>query len=289
MNLQYIETFLTVARFGSINKASAALFLSQSTLTHRLHQLEEELGTALFVRTGSGVTLTIDGKRFLPIASALIEQLRIFAQGTERAKSLSIVAGKAFASYELPRLLGAYRKLHPDFTCYVRSTLFDESVHALLSGAADLAFVGSEIYHPQVQQRNLPDDRIVLITAPTHPWSVAFPGFSAWGNQEVIAFGDSSAPFRQRVDHFFAQNGILPNIIMELDSISAVKRMVIQGLGVAMLPERTVREETAKGELCQRDIAKGNLTRPTLIAYGRHKEADADCMRFLDWVLDAYE
>ncbi|MCG6197988.1 LysR family transcriptional regulator, partial [Anoxybacillus sp. LAT_38] len=75
-----------------------------------------------------------------------------------------------------------------------------ESISALLTGAADIAFLGHEVYHPHIHQEFLPSDRILLVTAPQHPWADGFPGFAHWRAEPVIAFGDHTAPFRQRVD-----------------------------------------------------------------------------------------
>lgn len=288
MDIESLEVFLMIARFGSINKAANALFLAQSTVTHRLKQMEKYVGAPLFVRTASGVNLTAEGRRLLPIATSVVEQMRAFTQRKEDRQALTIVAGKAFASYELPRLLGNYRKAHPSFTCYVRSTLFEESITSLLTGTADIAFLGSEVYHPQLHQVFLPCDRILLVISPAHPWADRYEGFAQWGMQEVISFGDPTAPFRQRVDRYLAENGVFPNVIMELDSFSAVKQMVIQNLGVTMLPERTIQEEVETGKLVAIDIASGNLTRPTLIAFPHHKKENPQFLQFVDWMVQAY-
>ncbi|ASS76184.1 LysR family transcriptional regulator [Tumebacillus algifaecis] len=289
MNLDNLEMFLMIARFSSINKTAETLFLAQSTVTHRLKQVEKQLGVTLFIRTASGVSLTPEGRSFVPVATGIVEQIRAFTQDTGTRKLLTIAAGKAFASYELPRLLGKYRNKHPDLRCYVKSTLFEESITALLTGTADLALLGSEVYHPQLLQLDLPSDRIVLIVAPEHRWARGFGGFADWGAQEMIMFGDASAPFRQRVDRFLLERGVFPNVIMELDSFSAVKQMVIQNLGVALLPERVIREELATGQLIAHDIAEGTLIRPTLIAYPKHKAKDRDFQQFLNWIVENYE
>ncbi|USG63627.1 LysR family transcriptional regulator [Brevibacillus ruminantium] len=288
MDLQSMEIFLTIARHGSLNRAATALFLAQSTVTHRLKQLERQVGTSLFIRTSTGVSLTAEGRRLLPVAASIVEQLRSFSSQRDERQALTIVAGKAFIAYELPRLLGEYRKQHPYFTCYVRSTLYEESISSLLTGTADIAFLGHEVYHPHIHQEFLPSDRIMLVTSPDHPWTAAFPGFRKWGSEPVIAFGNHTAPYRQRVDHFLAQRGVFPNVIMELDSFSAVIKMVEQRLGVTMLPERTVREEVLTGRLAALDIAQGEFTRPTLIAYLHGKKEDEAFMPFVHWMKQYY-
>lgn len=288
MDQESLEVFLTIARHGSINRAAQALFLAQSTVTHRLKQLERQIGTPLFVRTASGVSLTGEGRRLLPIAANIVEQMRSFMQHEEQRQSLTIVAGKAFVAYELPRLIGQYRQAHPHFTCYVRSTLYEESLNALLTGTADIAFLGSEMYHPHIHQEFLPSDRILLVTSPSHPWAKGFPGFHAWGTEEMILFGNHTAPYRQRIDRFLAQHGVFPNAIMELDSFGAVVKMVLQGLGITMLPERIIQEELAEGRLVAQDIAEGALLRPTLMAYLQPKKEDDAFQQFVQWMKEAY-
>ncbi|WP_411504198.1 LysR family transcriptional regulator [Brevibacillus centrosporus] len=288
MDKESLEIFLTIARHGSINRAAQALFLAQSTVTHRLKQLERQISTALFVRTASGVSLTAEGRRLLPIAASIVEQMRAFTEQKEQRQSMTIVAGKAFVAYELPRLIGQYRAANPQFTCYVRSTLYEESLNALLTGTADIAFLGSEMYHPHIYQEFLPSDRILLVTSPTHPWAKGFPGFPEWGTEEMILFGNHTAPYRQRIDRFLAQHGVFPNAIMELDSFSAVKKMVEQSLGITMLPERTIQEELCSGSLAAHDIAEGELVRPTLIAYLHPKKEDEAFQQFVQWMKDNY-
>ncbi|HEY3366033.1 MAG TPA: LysR family transcriptional regulator [Symbiobacteriaceae bacterium] len=286
--MESLETFLAVARTRSINKAADALFLAQSTVTHRLQRLEKELGVALFVRRPDGVELTPDGRRLMPVATSVVEQLRAFAGQSGQARAITLLSGRAFISYDLPVILGAYRRCHPEFTCYVKSALHEEAVNALLNGVADLAFLGSEVYHPQLCAVSLPSDRILLITAPEHLWAAGFPGFDRWGGQEVIAFGNGAVPFRRRVDKFLAEHGVFPNISMELDSTRAVQRMVMQNLGVAMLPWRTVRDEAAAGRLAVLDIAGGQFTRPTLLVYPRHRAADQQLQDLVRWIADHY-
>ena len=288
MDQHTLEVFLAIARNGSINRAAKELYLAQSTVTSRLKQLEKQVGTPLFVRTSTGVDLTGEGRRLLPVAANIVEQLRMFTHRQTQRNSLTIVAGKSFVVYELPRLIGQYRQQHPDFTCYVRSTLYEESLAALLNGSADLAVLGHEIYHPQVRQEFLPSDRILLVTPPSHPWAKHFPGMHAWGQEEMIVFGNHTAPFRQRVERFLSQNGILPNVIMELDSFSAVKKMVEQHLGVSMLPERIIREEVRDGRLAAHDIAAGSLTRPALLAYLQQKKEDEALQQFVQWIKETY-
>lgn len=288
MKLDHLESFLAVVRHGSLRGAAEALFVAQSTLTRRVRQLEADVGSELFARHSGGVVLTDAGVRFVPTAEAVVGRLRAFSRSLRDFPPLTIVAGKAFASYELPRLIAGFRAVRPTLRCYVRSALFPESREALLSGAADLAFLGHEVFHPAMEHISLGDDRIFLISSPVHPWARRFPGWADWGDQEVIAFGDPEAPFRVRVEQYLARRGVQANTVMELDSIHAVKRMVMRDLGVAFLPERTIREEIAAGRLAAHDASEGELTRPTWLAFLRERSGEPGIEGFTAWVRRHY-
>jgi DNA-binding transcriptional LysR family regulator len=68
IQLVQVEGFLEVARRGSVSRAAEALFITQPTLTARLHGLEKELGTPLFLRTPHGMRLTDAGRAWIPFA-----------------------------------------------------------------------------------------------------------------------------------------------------------------------------------------------------------------------------
>jgi len=285
MKLESLDSFLAVTRHGSLHQAATALFVSQSTLTHRMQVLEEDLGVLLFVRHAGGVALTEEGRRFVPVATAIVDQLQGFRRSQRQAPRLTLIAGKAFASYELPDLISGFRKLRPELRCHVRSALFPESVNALLAGTADLAVIGYEAHHPDLVSTTLASDRIVLCMHPHHRFARHFD-WRDWGHEDVVAFGDVGAPFRIRVDNYLADRGVRPHIVMELDSIHAVKRMVMHNLGVAFLPERTLSDEAAAGWLAIRDVAAGALTRPSYVAYRRSRQGEPLMLEFIEWIAD---
>ena len=76
MTFQQLQYVLEVARCGSINKAAQGLFVSQSSISKLLKDLEEELGVTLFCRTNRGITVTDQGKEFIGYARILVEQKR---------------------------------------------------------------------------------------------------------------------------------------------------------------------------------------------------------------------
>ncbi len=85
-----IKTFLEIVKYSSISKAAEKLFLTQSTVSHRLSVLEEELGVRLIIRRQGhrSIELTNDGEAFLPLAyeyEALWERIEIFCRSGSKA------------------------------------------------------------------------------------------------------------------------------------------------------------------------------------------------------------
>lgn len=72
MQIEALETFIRIAEVGNFNRASELLFVTQSTVSARIHNLEESLGQKLFIRSRTAVSLTQAGKVFLPYARAVV-------------------------------------------------------------------------------------------------------------------------------------------------------------------------------------------------------------------------
>ena len=72
MTLRQIRHFIAVAETGSISAAAQAVFISQSTLTLAIQQLEEEIGVSLFNRHAKGMSLTHQGHQFLRQAHLIL-------------------------------------------------------------------------------------------------------------------------------------------------------------------------------------------------------------------------
>lgn len=94
MTLQQLIYAVTIAENASMNKAAQALFLSQSSLSASIQNLEAELGLALFRRTNRGVSVTPEGEEFLIHARQIVGQYRLaeekFIQKRETKKSFGV-------------------------------------------------------------------------------------------------------------------------------------------------------------------------------------------------------
>src|SRR5690348_13966119 len=121
-----VEGFLEVARLGSVSRAAEALYVTQPTLTARLHALESDVGARLFVRARQGMRLTEAGRAFLPYAERAVRALRdgrvaIQEVGSGSAGQLLLAAAPAVSTYVLPEVLEQFVKIHPRVEIAVRT------------------------------------------------------------------------------------------------------------------------------------------------------------------------
>ena len=106
MTLHQLEYAIKVAEVGSINQAASQLFVSQSTLSTSIKNLEHELGQTIFLRTNKGVELTPFGKTFIAYVAPIRSQLSLldnflFQRGNDSDQSLSISSTGYIFLYQL--------------------------------------------------------------------------------------------------------------------------------------------------------------------------------------------
>src|SRR5215208_3560981 len=117
MQIEFLETFVEVARYGNVTRAAESLYLSQPSVSGRLQALEAELDEQLLVRIPRGVRLTDAGREFLPYAARAVRAYRdgrgaLSELREVRAGRLVLGAAPAVSTYFLPPLLKRYVSLH---------------------------------------------------------------------------------------------------------------------------------------------------------------------------------
>lgn len=147
MELRHLRYFVAVAEEGGFARAARRLRVAQPALSKQIHDLETELGVALFERLPRGARLTRAGDAFLAEArNTLGGVVRAItsarAAAEDRASTLHFAHGElaAYGSV-IERLLAAWREAHSDLQVRVSSLLDGESHTALLERRIDVAAV----------------------------------------------------------------------------------------------------------------------------------------------------
>ncbi|MDA8353292.1 MAG: LysR family transcriptional regulator [Firmicutes bacterium] len=290
MNLTQILTFLEVAKQNSFRKASETLLLTQPAVSAQIRALEEELGAPLFLR--QRVRLSSAGKAFLPYArqvAALLEEGKQAVQETENLQrgSFTIGAHSGAAITILPRLLTYFRDVRPSLQVTVHTLPGDQVIQGVLEGRLDAGICYQ--LHPTdlLEYQVLFYDNLTLVAPPDHP-AAQEPYFQLERLKETPLISlVPEAIVRKLIDQVLRENNIQPEFSIELSSLEEVKRMVREGLGLALIPQLCIDPKT-DGNLRQLRVPGLKSQIPGVLVYPKERHHSSALRRLLDDIRGIY-
>ena len=283
ISLKQLEVFVAVAEYNSFTKAAEALYLSQSTVSSHIKNLEASLNTVLFCRAAhKKMELSDDGRRIYSIVKEILERceaLQDCLDRTDKSPLLTVAASTVPAQYLLPKLLAGFSQKIPD--CHFLLKRGDSlRVHEMLSaGEAQVGFVGLKMDERKFAYFPILRDRLVLITANTDEFR-GLPGTCGEQlllSQNVIAREEESGTW-QMTTAWLCQKNILPDslrIVARMETPEAIRRSVAQGMGVSVMSSMAVEEDVAAGKLLQFDLGEENLWRQIYVVCPRHTKGQS--------------
>ena len=252
--LQQLRILKAVMTEKSFTSAAKVLFLSQSYISKQIKALEETLGVNLLRRNSRIVSLTENGQIFLQYSERILtlceESYRalIDLKNGERG-NLSIGASQTIGTYLMPRLLALFAQNYPQIDLKVQVNSTRLIAKLVINRQIDLAIVGGEV--PKELKQNLTIDHFVedelnLIISNLNP----FAKHQNIRKEDLYHLNfitlHSNSTIRKFVDNVLKQNNIETNqfnIIMQLNSIEAIKTAVSLGLGVSFVSSSAIEKE----------------------------------------------
>ncbi len=154
MTYEQIETFLTAVTYGSISAAAKYLYVSQSTISSRIQQLEGELGVQLLIRQKGhrSIELTNYGHTFIPIASqwASLWKDTQNIKNMDNIQTLTVASVDAVNNYTFVSFFSKYFRESPGIRLNIRTHHSNEIYSLVENRVADMGFVFSRINYPDV-------------------------------------------------------------------------------------------------------------------------------------------
>ncbi len=293
MDFGQIEAFVQVAAHRSFSRAAEQLQLTQPSITARIQSLERELSEELFERGGRGVRLTDAGLAFLPYAERILQTLQEARDAVDEVRnvqlgSLRLGSALTISTYVLPKILHTFRERYSGLEVVIRTGRSEQVLSMLLSDEVQVGLVRS-LTHPDVETVHLYDDEIVLVAYPSHNFAEERRATVEEAASQPIILFDRGSSYYGLIHNFFRQAGVVPNVSMELDSLEATKRMVEEGLGIALLPLVTIQRELEAGELVRVDLVDAApIKRPISLIYRRHRKRPRTVQAFIDTLAEIY-
>lgn len=282
--LQQLRILKAVATEKSFTRAAEVLFLSQPYLSKQIKILEEKLEVSLFYRSSKTISLTENGEIFLQYAERILalceESCRalIDLKNGERG-NLTVGASQTIGTYLMPRLLALFAQNYPQINLKVQVNSTRLIAKQIVNRQIDLAVVGGDI--PQQLKQHLKieyfvEDELNLIVSNSHPFA----------KKKKIKKKDlyhlnfitlhSNSTIRKFVETILEQNDIETNlltIIMQLNSIEAIKTAVSLGLGAAFVSSSSIEKELYLNTIKIIEIENIKITRTLSII------SNSDCYK----------
>ncbi len=264
MDIANLEAFVAVVEHGGFTRAASALHLSQPALSRRIGLLEHSLRQPVFERNRHGARLTDAGRTFLSHAEAALACLRDgaaavreLAQGNAGDLTVAIVG--TLASTGVAAQLGRFRDAHPGVRVLLRTGGSAEVSSLVRRGDAVLGLRYFTDPAPDVVSRDLYREPLVVVAAAGHRLANARRlAPDRLRGEPWVAFarrrGARADPFGQVVARALAAAGLDETEMVAIDSLTAQKRLVEAGFGLALVPASSVQEELARHTLHTLDV-----------------------------------
>ena len=244
INLKHLRYFWSVASYGSITKASEALFLTPQTISGQLRDLEQSIGEKLLEREGRNLVLTETGRLVFSYADEMFQlglELQDVLDGQTPGTTITIKVGVAMI---VPKLL-AYRVLEPvlqmsesiNLICHeapLVDLLADLSVHKLDAVLSDSPINPS--LNIRAYNHSLGDSGITFFAVPKHAEKLR-QDFPAQLHGFPMLMPSRGSNLRRSLENWFEQQDIKPKVVAEFEDRALMKAFGERGTGVFTSPK----------------------------------------------------
>lgn len=294
MEFRQLEVFTAVAELKSFSKAADSLFLSQSTVSSHIKNLEKELHQKLIIRTTKSLQLTENGVFFLGYARRIIET-RDAAVNRLNSPTNSIVhlgASTIPSGYLLPGLLSAFHKKHPSTFFNIIQGDSKEILDKILDGTIELGLVGENCTSSKCTCIPFCSDELVLVT-PANPYYLSLkktnPDISTLLKEPMIVREQGSGT-QKAADRFLESLNIRTetlNVVAWNNDLESTKRMIINGLGISILSGLAAKELQQQGQVLTFPLPS-RFERKFYITFLKNRTLNIEIQEFIDHVVNFY-
>lgn len=252
LDSRHLRLIAEVAQTESVTRAADRLNVTQSAVSHQLREIEEQLGTPIFIRSGRRMLPTPAGRIIVDAAGevlatidrveAQIEQLARHAAGELR------VCTHCYTGYSwLPSLVEGLRRRYPSFVLQVVPEYTMDPIAALLDARLDVAIMNDESDDRRLRHRELFDDEHVAVVPVSHPWAArkfVTPDDIA---REPLYLFSRSLENSFIVRKVLRPAGLTPSNATYLQLPEGIIEMVRAGMGATVLPKWSISHALAAG------------------------------------------
>lgn len=257
MDLNQIKVFNMICEKKSFSSAAKNLYITQSTVSSHIRNLESFLGIQLINRKNKSQELLTDaGKLFYdytksitPLISEAEAAIASYKDGYKG--KLSISTSPTILNWFLIDLLKSFKKKYPAIELILHSAFTPETIEMVLSRKIQFGIIRhtQDTYSdPLIKSELIASDTSVLICSPNHKYSdLNEVSLEDLKEEEFIVYAKDTSYWRQ-INDLFHDYSFQPHATMELSDLFAIKTMVSGGIGISIVPQIAVEQDIQDGK-----------------------------------------
>lgn len=263
MDSELLKTFVTICRQRSFSKAAAQLHRTQPAISRRISLLEQELGVPVFERGAGELVLSQAGRVLLPYAERTLAALRDAEDAVRELRQanagpLSLAIVGTLAGSDLSALLKRFAAQYPKVELSLRTARSAEVSDLVRRGEATIGIRYDRDRSPDLEWSPIGTEQLKVVCASNHRLADRrIRSFATLADEHWVAFPGPRDIAAEHVFGLFHAHGFGEISWTPVDSLTAQKRLVEAGFGLALMPENNIAEELAAGTV--RTIRVGNL------------------------------
>lgn len=289
MNTKYLITLKKILEAGSFQKAALKLNYTQSTITFQIKQLEQELSIKLFEKIGRKMVLTQAGNDILPYIETILqatEQVNNYGKGiSEMNGTLKVVVPDSLLIYSLQPVIQIFRQKAPNVQLIINAMNCIEIREQLINGSVDIGIhCDVDGYPDTIVLEELGAFRVCMVAPPFIDSKEL--DFITPHQRKILNMINSEphSSYQKVITEYLTEKDIILNQTMEMWSIDAVKKSVINNLGISYLPIFAVEEELKSGALIQVKTGLDDTLFSSFCSYHKNKWISPPMELFLQLV-----
>jgi DNA-binding transcriptional LysR family regulator len=282
MNNQNLKAFITVAECNSFSVAADRLYLTQSAISKRIAQLEQQIGKRLFDRIARQVSLTEAGVELLPRAQRILTEYENALQAIndlsgEASGTLRLAISHHLGLHRLPPILKQFALQFPNVTLDIEFTDSEKAYDQVLHGETEVAVITLALdSHHNINSKKIWRDPLQFVCANDHPLAMLQqPALEDLAKYPIILPGLNTYTGRI-IQNLFHQQGIPLKSTMSTNYLETISTMVEIGLGWSVLPETLVRD------LCVMPFDQVNIARELGYIHHTNRSLSNAAVEFLN-------
>ena len=288
MHIETLKTFCDLVETGSFSEAGKLNFVTQSAVSQQLSALERRYDRRLVERRPGRLAVPTEAGRLLYAQSkTILEQLNTLEQRLRQrpevvSGTLRVATVYSLGLHALPPFVKQFLRMNPQVNVRVEYSRTDRVYAGCLDGTIDLGIVAQPLRRARIEVVPLKPEALVVVCSPEHRLARRREVPLALLAREPFVAFDRGVPTRRVVDRLLKEQRVPVNIVTEFDNIETIKRSVEAGLGVSILPENTVKNETRARTLVALSPSDGPYTRSVGVIHRKDRELSATARAFLE-------